>query len=466
MKTNMKLTEMLLLGFVLPWACSSFGLFSEPRSTSSTKLYSLSSLQLQEQVLLASSQEALKSATMAKQVRDWREARRGLVLALPQQKTSVAEKEQETSKRRQSIPSTTNHETSLRVKSRNSLATATTTMFTYISALTALKAFHKQHGHLVLPRRFVVPSSAEYPSEWHGVDLASHVYQMRWWQLHVKQHPDRVSELNRLGFCWERLQPEWNLVLQALVAYQGLYGDLLVPVAFVVPSGDDAWPAATWGIRLGRAVYRIRHRLDFLRGPKGATRKGQLEGLGFCWDVRDQAFDVLVEALQHYASLHPDKRPFSVPSTFVVPRHHSWPVTLWDYPLGAKCTAIRQKGLYVKGQPQRQLLLTEIGFSWHGNASLAWLQVVHAAAIYSQLHHGNLHVPVTFQVPSPSKDTPDAWPWPEQLWGFPLGQRLKDLRTKGAYLKGPNAAKRRAQLDALGFEWNPKRGRRRATSHK
>jgi hypothetical protein len=50
----------------------------------------------------------------------------------------------------------------------------------------------------------------------------------------------------------------------------------------------------------------------------------------------------------------------------------------------------------------------------------------------------------------------------EPLWGFPLGQRLKDVRLKGAHLKSEKLANaRRAQLDALGFVWQPKRGRRK-----
>ena len=50
----------------------------------------------------------------------------------------------------------------------------------------------------------------------------------------------------------------------------------------------------------------------------------------------------------------------------------------------------------------------------------------------------------------------------EYLWGFPLGQRLKDVRLKGAYLKGGSNQERRRQLDALGFVWKPKRGRKKA----
>ena len=50
----------------------------------------------------------------------------------------------------------------------------------------------------------------------------------------------------------------------------------------------------------------------------------------------------------------------------------------------------------------------------------------------------------------------------ETLWGFPLGQRLKDVRLKGAYLTNTKTSRsRRAQLDALGFVWEPKRGRKK-----
>ena len=49
----------------------------------------------------------------------------------------------------------------------------------------------------------------------------------------------------------------------------------------------------------------------------------------------------------------------------------------------------------------------------------------------------------------------------EYLWGFPLGQRLRDIRVKGYYMKGKNTGARRRQLDALGFNWEPKRGRPR-----
>jgi Helicase associated domain len=347
----------------------------------------------------------------------------------------------------------------------------------YQSALAALQAYYSIHGNLVIPRRFQVPAQDEYPPEWHGLDLSSTVYAMRWWVQHVRYYPDRVAELNTLGFVWDRLQPEWNLIMEALIGYLTLHGDLLVPTSFVVPYGDEEWPKSTWGIKLGKHVYRMRSRNDFLRGFKGATRRRQLDRLGFVWDINDHVFRKFCYALQYYSRWQRQKtnnsgRQFSIriPSTFIVPSGgEGYPKELWGYPLGAKCAAVRHKGLYVKNNIRRQQILEELGFQWNGNAAMGWLEVVHAAAIYSQMHNRNLDVPYGFIVPAPANEmafteqriagSDNAWPWPEYLWGLPLGQRLKDVRVKGAYLHGPSGKARRDQLDALGFNWTPKQGR-------
>lgn len=291
----------------------------------------------------------------------------------------------------------------------------------YESTLSALQAYHSIHGDLVMPRRYTVPRSSVFPSEWHSVDLASTVYNMRWWQINVKEKPERVAELGKLGFVWERLQPEWNLILEGLITYSSLFGNLLVPNKFVVPHGNSKWPRATWGLALGNCVYRIRARNDFLLGTNSASRRDQLDQLGFIWDVHEYSFNKFYAALRHFASLN-FCGPFSaggqtkalrVPSTFVVPSNDLWPNGLWGYPLGNKCSAVRQKELYVKGKPRRKQLLEELGFRWSGNSDLGWLKVVHAAAIYSRLNARTLDVPYHFIVPEPpSCDAQADWPWP------------------------------------------------------
>jgi len=134
----------------------------------------------------------------------------------------------------------------------------------YETTILALRAYHQQRGDLAIPRRFTVPlpiegdassESVAYPPEWHGADLSS-LYCLEWWQKHVKEKPARVAELNELGFVWERLQPEWNLILEALMTYSELHANMLVPAKFVVPTADEKWSKACWGMPLGNCVYR------------------------------------------------------------------------------------------------------------------------------------------------------------------------------------------------------------------
>jgi hypothetical protein len=180
-------------------------------------------------------------------------------------------------------------------------------------------------------------------------------------------------------------------------------------------------------------------------------------------------------ALQHYAKLQGQQQPFQgflqmekyrplkIPMRFVVPSNSRvWPEELWDYPLGAKCNAVRTKELYIKNNSHRMSLLQDVGFFQQGNADLSWLDVIYASAIYSKMNGKVLDVPVDFKVPEkPYNHDSDEWPWPEHLWGFPLGLRLKAIRLKGAYLHTDPTGSRKAQLDNLGFVWNTKPGRRK-----
>ena len=325
--------------------------------------------------------------------------------------------------------------------------------------------------------------------EWHGIKLARYIYTMKWWKKHIQQHQDRVNQLNKLGFVWERLQSQWNIFIDALGCYRTIHGHVMVPATYIVPRDNNEYPKACWDLPLGSIVQRLRLRHDFLTGENAIERKDQLDNMGFVWDVSEYNFIKFLNALRHFDKL--ERRETStqqsrfkyssairVPSKFIVPSgDESWPRELWDYQLGAKCMAVRQKQLYVKGYPERKQALEDIGFRWSGNASLGWLDVVHAAAIYSQMHGRVLNVPLSFVVPAPPCDNDpnildskgiwftsnglDSWPWPERLWGLKLGQRLKDVRLKGAYLKGRDRNLRKAQLDNLGFVWNPKRGRRK-----
>ena len=137
----------------------------------------------------------------------------------------------------------------------------------YDSGLQVLKAFFNIHGHLVIPRSYEVPFSkgrcvplskhdimlilvsiiidlnhqlfeTDFPEEWHGAKLARHIYSMQWWQKHIASNSTRVAQLNEIDFIWGRLQPQWNIFMEAMSHYYRLHGDAKVPVSFAIPSGE------------------------------------------------------------------------------------------------------------------------------------------------------------------------------------------------------------------------------------
>ena len=224
----------------------------------------------------------------------------------------------------------------------------------YDSTIRVLVKYHEKYGDLVIPRTFIVPHSNEWPKEWHGVKLARHVYNRKWWTKHIAKKNDRVAQLNKIGFVWERIQNPWNLFMEAMVTYRSIYGDVMVPASFVVPRDNDEWSKGCWDLPLGNIVHRLRLRHDFLSGDTAIERKNQLDGLGFVWDVSEYNFKKFLTALRIFSTLEQEEHEYSmmashsmmastirVPSKYVVPSDdYRWPMILWNYPLGDKCEYI------------------------------------------------------------------------------------------------------------------------------
>ncbi|GMH66603.1 hypothetical protein TL16_g04471 [Triparma laevis f. inornata] len=289
-------------------------------------------------------------------------------------------------------------------------------------ALQQLRTYHSTHNHLVIPR---------------SSPLAKLCYDYTWWQDFIKDRPERVTQLNEIDFIWGRLQSDWNILIEALCSFKSLHSHIDVPSSFVVPHSPP-FPISTWSLPLGRMVSNIRLRNFHIN--KGESRVMQLDGLGFVWhrDRSEQKFQMTMYAAREYkVRVNREGRALKVPQRFVVPENgkDEWPLELAGFRLGEKLSAIRQKGLYVKNHPKRRQQLEELGFQWAGNSSLNWLEVVHAAAIYSSQHDRVLNPPDNFVCEG------DAFP--DYLHGLPLGLRLKDVRLRGRYLQGEETAARR-----------------------
>eukprot|EP01044_Picomonas_judraskeda_P009861 COSAG03_NODE_1232_length_4510_cov_37.532986_2_plen_361_part_00 len=141
----------------------------------------------------------------------------------------------------------------------------------------ALQCFRGLHGHLRVPRPFVVPEEAVWPQQCWGMRLGETVNRIR-----TKEgHPERREWLDCIGFVWDEPEHKWSHEVQpALQCFRGLHGHLRVPFAFAVPE-EEPWPRQCWGMALGRTVSGIRSRQDFvLRRPE---RREWLDKQGFVW---------------------------------------------------------------------------------------------------------------------------------------------------------------------------------------
>ena len=224
----------------------------------------------------------------------------------------------------------------------------------------------------------------------------------------------------------------WEKVKRALETYQLLHDDLYVRRGFVVPVHPD-WPEDLWGMKLGFAVYNIRNNGTY------STHRAELEGMGFDFDSQSTAhgWENVKRALLAYKSFHGD---LLVPVSFVIPENADWPEDLWGMNLGLTVNSIRNQGTYSTHRAE----LEEMGFDFDSQSTgRGWENVKRALLAYKSFH-GDLLVRQGFVIPENAD-------WPEDLWGMKLGFAVYNIRNTGAY------SAYRAQLEEMGFDFNPQR---------
>jgi hypothetical protein len=315
------------------------------------------------------------------------------------------------------------------------------------SLAAALRLYREEFGDLVIEERFAVPAQPPWPEACWGLKLGSHVYSIQFWKRHVARFPARRTELDSIGFIWGRLQSHYNLILEALLAYKELYGDLNVPTKFVCPS-ERPWPKAVWKLRLGARVSAVRSRGHYVGAD--TARWAQLEAMGFVWEPSDASWEKLYASLVHFHALHNHVR---VPRTFVVPSGDGWPEALVGFRVGVAVHNLRARG--AENFPERAALLHALGFVWDPGA--AAFELLCAGLDAFRAAHGHTRVPQRFVVPAQP-------PWPEACWGLKLGSHVSVVRTRGTLVKFSTSRAetevygRIRRLNALGFDWDPPRG--------
>lgn len=304
-------------------------------------------------------------------------------------------------------------------------------------------------------------------------------------------------------------EEEWQAVLAAFKMYKAAYGNLKVPLRFVVPalppwpgslftpktihallfaivvSGLDFSPQLVlvffpfnivivekaWNLKLGQRVAAIRTTGKYVHDEK---RRKILDDMGFVWriratksstkdkDVSGISFDQIYSALATYKEqIQKGSGPLSVPPSFVVPDCEPWPENTRGLPLGKKLSTIRSKA-FLASNPGAKEKLKAIGLQLDGKvaANDARFQMVYDALKRYKEIYGDLLVPQPFVVPENSQE------WPENTWGLRLGARVNAIRSQGTFVSAN--PERKELLNDLGFVWSlPKsesgnrRGRRR-----
>ncbi|KAE8910342.1 hypothetical protein PF005_g1491 [Phytophthora fragariae] len=214
----------------------------------------------------------------------------------------------------------------------------------------ALQTFQCLHGHYAVPLRFTVPTghhpeAQQWPEELQGMKLGTTISRFLKVYASAKKPSRRrfldevKAQLQELGLPdiedWKRFL--WNEVtVPVLQTYQSIHGDLLMPVSFIVPEGDDAWPRSTWGYKLGYWASELRRSKDKLL----QYQLDDLEKLEFSWNAREARWNrYFIPAMQRYQELHGSPQ---VPQSFVVPCDDpEWPVELGGYRLGQKVNNLR-----------------------------------------------------------------------------------------------------------------------------
>ncbi|KAG9404931.1 hypothetical protein AC1031_005136 [Aphanomyces cochlioides] len=150
-----------------------------------------------------------------------------------------------------------------------------------------------------LPTLYSVPSCHPFPLDIQGTTINVGVYREAY-RRH-KLHYDIVRQLDALGFVWDLKQHKWQVHVTALRVYKTIYGDVLVPQAFVVPSSVE-WPTETWKVPLGRIVGSWRQ----TEATMSTDKRAELDRVGFVWSLAKTKFsweDKLL-ALETFHRLH------------------------------------------------------------------------------------------------------------------------------------------------------------------
>ena len=272
----------------------------------------------------------------------------------------------------------------------------------------ALLRYKELHGDMLVPCKFEVPESEEWPEELWKMRLGTFVTNVRFGRG-CKQKESDI--LRSLGFNFEPQYANrygFDVVKTAMLKYKELHGDLLIAALFIVPEHPD-WPESMWGMKLGFMVNNVR------RGSSYADKRAEFLEMGFDYESQHKyGFEIVQQALFTYKKMHGH---INVRSRFEVPESDEWAPELWGIKLGTVVHDMR-RGTYA----ERKQDLLDMGFMFSLRKKFDYECVKIAVYKYMELYNGCSKVPAVYNIP-----LGDLW-YPEETWGMCLGSYANRIR--------------------------------------
>lgn len=129
--------------------------------------------------------------------------------------------------------------------------------FSYYAVVkSALLRYKEMHGDILVSSKFIIPCDDEsWPRETWGMKLGKSVSDIR----RGDRYPGQREELISIGFDYgvPSARHGYAAVKAALVRYMEKYGDMLMLYDYMIPAGDESWPVALQGMKLGHVVHNI-----------------------------------------------------------------------------------------------------------------------------------------------------------------------------------------------------------------
>jgi len=289
----------------------------------------------------------------------------------------------------------------------------------------ALLAYKEIYGNLLVPNKYIVPiNDIKYPKEVRGMSLGITVNNIR----NKNAYKGHKEELLAMGFDFHSEVREFQEVKVALLSYNNTYGNLLVPVDYIIPYDDTRYPESVRGMRLGHSVIGIRA-FDIYK-----EHKEELLAIGFDYDKQVGDFDLLLEALLVYELIHGD---LEVSYDFVIEEddeRYSEQVRKRHGNLGSRVYSIQRIDSYA--QYREELLAIGISFTFK---PVPFPVFKEALETYKKLH-GDCYVPSRY-------DNREDTNYPEEMRGRALGNIVDSIRSNNHYKA------HREELLAMGFDY-------------